>query len=591
MKYSEYLIRRLQVHGYTHCFFLAGGNSMHLLDAARQNMVCIPFVHEVSATIACEYFNALRPIGSGKAFVLVTAGPGLTNAVTAIAGAFLESRELLVVGGQVKSTDLSRGQVRQRGIQEIDGCSIVAPISKIALRLEIPLVDEELDNVLLETSKDRPGPVFLEICLDTQAANVDRDPTQALSDGLFMTAKQDLPSGSVENVIEILSTCERPILLVGGGFDKSATQALLNFLERNPLPVMTTWNGADRIPADHPNYAGRPNTWGQRRSNIVLQQADVVLSLGSRLGLQQTGFNWQEFAPLAKVIQVDIDEAELTKGHPHVDLPIVADAAIFLEKISSISLQNFSHWNTFVRSVIDSIPLSEEANVVSAPFINSYEFVEALSEAANSDDVIVPCSSGGAFTVMMQTFQMKADQRMLSNKGLASMGYGLAGAIGASIANPTKRTILVEGDGGFSQNLQELATVTRHGLPLKMFLFANDGYASIRMTQKNYFGGEYLGCDISTGLGFPNWKSLAAAFDIEYLELTPELWKAPLFRTSWNTTKPSLYIVPIDPEQTYYPKISSRVTESGSMQSAPLHLMSPDLDSKTSKKVLRYLTC
>ena len=563
---------------------------MHLLDAARQNMVCIPFVHEVSATIACEYFNALRPIGSGKAFVLVTAGPGLTNAVTAIAGAFLESRELLVVGGQVKSTDLSRGQVRQRGIQEIDGCSIVSPISKIALRLELPLVDGELDNLLLETSKDRPGPVFLEICLDTQAANVDSDPLRPLNNLFSTKAKQDLPKATVERAIEILSRCERPILLVGGGLDRSATQTLLDFVERNPLPVMTTWNGADRIPADHPNYAGRPNTWGQRRSNIVLQQADVILALGSRLGLQQTGFNWQEFAPLAKVIQVDIDEAELTKGHPHVDLPIVADAARLLDTISTISLPDFSQWNVFVRSVINSIPLSETANRVAAPFINSYEFVEALSEAADSDDVIVPCSSGGAFTVMMQTFQLKVDQRMLSNKGLASMGYGLAGAIGASIANPTKRTILVEGDGGFSQNLQELATVSRHGLPLKMFLFANNGYASIRMTQKNYFGGEYLGCDTSTGLGFPDWKSLATAFEIEYLELTPELWGSRHLQKSWSSRKPSLYVVPIDPEQTYFPKISSRVTENGSMQSAPLHLMTPDLDPTTSEKVFRYLT-
>jgi acetolactate synthase-1/2/3 large subunit len=454
----------------------------------------------------------------------------------------------------------------------------------------LPLVDGELDNLLLETSKDRPGPVFLEICLDTQAANVDSDPLRPLNNHFSTKAKQDLPKATVEQAIEILSRCERPILLVGGGLDRSATQTLLDFVERNPLPVMTTWNGADRIPADHPNYAGRPNTWGQRRSNIVLQQADVILALGSRLGLQQTGFNWQEFAPLARVIQVDIDEAELTKGHPRVDLPIVADAARLLDTISTISLPDFSQWNVFVRSVINSIPLSETANRVTAPFINSYEFVEALSEAADSDDVIVPCSSGGAFTVMMQTFQLKVDQRMLSNKGLASMGYGLAGAIGASIANPTKRTILVEGDGGFSQNLQELATVSRHGLPLKMFLFANNGYASIRMTQKNYFGGEYLGCDTSTGLGFPDWKSLATAFEIEYLELTPELWGSRHLQKSWSSRKPSLYVVPIDPEQTYFPKISSRVTENGSMQSAPLHLMTPDLDPTTSEKVFRYLT-
>lgn len=590
MKYSEYLVRRLQNLGYTHCFFLAGGNSMHLLDAARLHMTCTPFVHEVSAVIACEYFNALRGPGLGRAFVLVTAGPGLTNTVTGIAGAYLESREALIIGGQVKTTDLSRGVVRQRGIQEIDGCSIVRPVTKRSLRVEQPLLGRALDEVVADSRSGRPGPVFLEICLDTQAVTVDEDPNSPVHLHIQPHSGTDEIGAHVHKITSVLLRSTRPVLLVGGGLDRSESPSLLDFLHLNPLPVMTTWNGADRLPSDHPNYCGRPNTWGQRWSNIVLQQADVVLALGTRLGLQQTGFNWQEFAPRATVIQVDIDPSELDKGHPRVDFPVCADANELLRKLSNVALPDFTSWNEFALAVRDELPLSEHVNKVSAPYINSFDFVENLSRVSDDTDIVIPCSSGGAFTVMMQAFSLKGKQRMLTNKGLASMGYGLAGAIGASLANVDKRTILVEGDGGFCQNLQELATVARHSLPIKMFIFSNNGYASIRMTQKNYFGGDYLGCDISTGLGFPDWRLLASAFGIEYLEITPDLWQDSNLQASWTRRSPSLYIVPIDPEQTYFPKISSRVTANGSMESAPLHLMTPELPIAVAEKVFRFLS-
>jgi acetolactate synthase-1/2/3 large subunit len=586
VKYSEYVIERLATLGYTECYFVAGGNSMHLLDAARRRMRCVPYVHEVSAAIAAEYFNEVSDASSRRAFVLVTAGPGLTNAVTALAGAYLESRELLVLGGQVKTSDLATDGLRQRGIQEVDGVAIARPVTKLAVRLETPVIGDELDDLLQMTSSGRPGPVFLEICLDVQANPIDDIPAPRVANP---PSSPMAMSSQLETLTHWISESSRPVLLLGGGISRNMKGQILDVLNQVQIPTMTTWNGADRLESDHPLYFGRPNTWGQRSSNIILQQADLVIALGSRLGLQQTGFNWQAFAPLARVVQVDIDDRELTKGHPQVNLSIYADANAVLTRFSAFPAQTWPEWTNFAREVRALLPLSEDSNFVADPYINTYDFVEALSNAADSDDVIIPCSSGGAFTVMMQAFQQRAGQQIVTNKGLASMGYGLAGAIGASMARPASRVILVEGDGGFSQNLQELATVRRNNLNLKILIFANNGYASIRMTQSNYFNGEYLGCDTATGLGFPEWQLLATTYGLDFAEVGRELWHSPNLAALWNSPNPALLMVPIDPAQTYFPKISSRVTASGSMESAPLHLMSPDLPEKIARRVMRYL--
>jgi len=377
-------------------------------------------------------------------------------------------------------------------------------------------------------------------------------------------------------------------LLLGGGLSHRQARALEQQLAVLELPIMTTWNGADRYSCDHSNYAGRPNTWGQRSSNIILQQTDLLLAVGSRLGLQQTGFNWQQFVPLGEVIQVDIDPAELAKPNPNLAAAINADADQFLAALLAQPLGKHHEWLTFSQEVRSLLPLSEPCNTTPQGFLNPYGMVEDLSRLCGAGDHIVPCSSGGAFTVMMQAFQVRSGQTMLTNKGLASMGYGLSGAIGVAIADPSRRTVLVEGDGGFTQNLQELATVAVNQLNLKIFLFCNEGYASIRMTQKNYFEGAYVGCDVSSGLGFPDWAILAEAYRIPCLHLE-EIWHSdPEFLKLWNNTSPAIFLVPLHPEQTYFPKITSRISASGGMESNPLHVMSPDLSPETKQVVMRY---
>ena len=585
MKYSDLLGDWLVDLGYTHCFFVAGGNVMHLLESCSHRFKCIPFIHEVAAGIAAEYFNEVHL--DGKAFALVTAGPGLTNIVTALSGAYLESRELLVLGGQVKVEDLSRGKVRQRGIQEIDGVAIVRSITGRSVLMD-HVVDRGTFAELTRSSRcGRSCPVFLEIPLDIQGARVD----ETLLTVTVPSYKSDFKSISNDDLFAIsarLSGATRPVMLLGAGIARDTIDAVLPQLTELGVPVMLTWNAMDRLGADHPLYFGRPNTWGQRYANVLLQQADLLIALGTRLSLQQTGFNWRQFVPVGDVIQIDCDPAELDKGHPHLALAVCGDANAALRYIVSLPRPSLSSWNAFCRDVRLQLPLVESNNQTGQSFLSPYVFVDKLSELTEPDDIVIPCSSGSAFTVMMQTFQQKHGQRIVSNKALASMGYGLSGAIGAALAAKGRRTILVEGDGGFTQNLQELGTVSANKLNLKIFLFDDDGYASIRMTQKNYFDGRYVGCDSSTGLGMPNWSKLFDAYGISLLELRPRFHYTASFLDAFSSEGPSAFLVKIDPTQTYFPKISSRVTESGSMESNPLHLMTPELDEETSRRVFCF---
>lgn len=588
MKYAELVVDWLVELGYTHCFFVAGGNIMHLLDAVRSRVKCVPVVHEVAAGIAAEFFNEATGESGEKAFVLVTAGPGLTNIVTAFGGAWLESRDLLVLGGQVKSADLAHGAVRQRGIQEVDGVAIVKPIAKVSVRLEKPVSKSQLLDWVHQGRSGRKGPVFLEFCLDVQGAPVERTAFESTAVAP-PTACPRNSSAEADRVAEIVRAAKRPVFLIGGGLTRETAWSAEHALRALPAALMTTWNGFDRVDARWPNYFGRPNTWGQRYANVLIQQADAIVALGTRLGIQQTGFNWQEFAPLATIVQSDVDRAELQKGHPRVDLPLQCDANQLLVDLLERDLGEHDEWLEFCRSVRSLLPLEDPANVTAHGYISPYRFAAQLSEVCAQNDAIVPCSSGGAYTTMMQGFLQRVGQIVISDKGSASMGYGLSGAIGTAFAQPGRRVVLTEGDGGFTQNLQELATVDVNRLNIKIFIYSNQGYASIRMTQKNYFRGDYLGCDTSTGLGFPDYLKLFDAYSIPALALTEAGTGAPGFRELFERRGPAAFIVPLDPEQTYFPKISSRVTGSGSMESAPLHLMSPDLDADLAARVMPYL--
>jgi len=585
--YSDQFCDWLIEEGFTHCFFVAGGNIMHLLNSARTRFNCIPVVHEVSAAIATEYFNETS--NAERAFALVTAGPGATNTLTGVAGAWLESRELLVIGGQVKSSDLkSSKNIRQTGIQEVDGLSLMKPITKGVLQIRKPVKKNTVLELIEDSRRPRKGPVFIEFCLDAQASS-------PLSEELFqLKSKVTTPRFTASDkylLRKYLKASERPVILLGGGVSRNEIESALEPFERLKIPILTTWNGADRIGSDNLNYFGRPNTWGQRSANVIIQQSDLIIAFGTRLGIQQTGFNRQGFAPLAKIIQFDIDKYEIKNNSKLVDLGIQVDATFALTELVKFfpSQSNFDSWYNFASYVKDELPLNESCNTRDESYVNPYDFVELLSELLLSNDVIIPCSSGGAFTTMMQAFKQKFGQKIVTNKGLASMGYGLAGAIGAALSNNGKRIVLVEGDGGFTQNLQELGTVAALNLPIKIFIFENNGYASIRMTQENYFGGAYVGCDNTTGLGLPNWSALFNSYSVSNRTLESTKDFSPEFIEELNDNSPRAFIIKLDPRQTYFPKITSKILPNGKMESNPIHLMSPPLDESVSDKVFKYI--
>lgn len=588
MKYSDQIADWLVELGYTHCFYVGGGNIMHLVESLSRKLDCRAVIHEVAAGVAAEYYNATSD--NGKALALVTAGPGMTNVVTAMAGAYLESRELLVIGGQVKTADLARGKLRQNGIQEIDGVKIADPISNESVCMDDVWDKDKFSRVVLSSASGRPGPVFLEIPLDVQAreTSFSESTVQNGADGITVSLPT-IEADQLELIVEKLNKAKRPVLMIGGGISRSVAWQLSQKLAETSLPVVTTWNGMDRIGKDHPNYVGRPNTWGQRSANILLQQSDLLIALGTRLGMQQTGFNWQEFIPSGEVVQVEIDRDELDKGHPVVDYPICADANDLLKRLLEFPLGDHKGWLDFCRQVRNDIPLVEDVNETRADYVSPHRLVQKLSDLATADDVIIPCSSGGAFTTMMQVFEQTFGQKIVTNKGLASMGYGLSGAIGASIANPDKRVVLVEGDGGFAQNIQEIGTAAINNCNMKIFIFDDGGYASIRMTQRSYFNGRYVGCDTTTGLGLPNWEVLFRAWGVEVVRIDVESFDSGSYIEAFEKEGLVAFIVSIDPEQTYFPKISSRVTESGSMESNPLHVMTPELPEEIHNRVFRYI--
>jgi acetolactate synthase-1/2/3 large subunit len=572
VKYSDQIGAWLQAAGYTHYFYVGGGNIMHLTESLDRYLTGVPVIHEVAAGIAAEYFNVIA--APAKALALVTAGPGLTNIVTAISGAWLESRELLVIGGQVKSADLARQKLRSRGIQEIDGVELLKSTTKLATRLDHVVGGEEFLGIIEQSWTPRKGPVFIEFPLDIQAATVDEAPWPA-------TVAATLPhadDADIARLAKLYAEAQRPVLLVGGGVEYDVARRLGGRIEALGIPVMTTYNGADRFDGEAPNYLGRPNTWGQRSANIAIQRSDLIIAVGTRLGLQQTGFNWQEFGRAATVVQVEIDQQELDKGHPRVDLALRVDANDLLQRLVAHDLPRKDEWLAEARRIRDAVPRIEDVNNTGEDYLSPYAFIVALETMTTSDDLIIPCSSGSAFTLSMQLYQQKLGQRMLTNKSLAAMGYGLSGAIGAAIGGKGRRTILIEGDGGFAQNMQELGTAAINGLNLKIFIFDDQGHASIRMTQRSYFGGKYLGCDRPSGLGLPKWEKLFAAWDIDVMRLPLDFTNDAEVIARMERPGVQAFIVPIDPEQTYFPKISSRITESGSMESNPIDRMTPEID-------------
>ncbi|MBR1524174.1 MAG: thiamine pyrophosphate-binding protein [Lachnospiraceae bacterium] len=584
IKVSDYVIKRLEETGSSHMFMLPGGGAMHLNDSLGKSKK-IKFVctqNEQGAAIAAE---AYARVNGKPGLLMVTTGPGGTNAMTGIAGAWIESTPVIVISGQVKRLDMIRDQgLRQQGMQELDIISCVKPITKYAALIDDPqMIRYHLEKAIYEATHGRKGPVWLDIPLDVQAHMVDEDSLPGFT-------PLDVPHKDIEpivlDVIDRLNRSERPVMLAGGGIRLAGgADTLRELIDILNIPVLTSWNGIDLIEETHPLYYGRPGGIGHRYANFIQQNSDFFMSIGSRLNFLQTGFNFDGFARGAERVMVDIDPAELHKINVRPTLPVCADAKEFMEFIiknaDRIEKRDRSAWISYADKVRDKYPLvTEEHRKKSLGntedcSVDTYLLLETISDKMKPEDIYVSGSSGSCIDISMQTFKVKKGQRAFCTKGLASMGYGLPSAIGACLAGGSKRTVGVNGDGGFVMNIQELETIHRLDLPVKIFVLCNKGYGAIKATQTSRFNGHFVACDADSDLTIPDIGSVARAYGLhtEEIHTSGELSDKVDKVLSYDGPVICQVFTPIG--LTAWPRQVSYMRKDGQMESKPLEYMDP----------------
>lgn len=559
---------------------------MHLNDAFGRcpGLAYICCHHEQACAMAAESYFRL----SGRlAAVNVTSGPGGTNAITGVYGAFVDSLGMIVISGQVKWETLVRSTnlpLRQLGDQELDIVPIVRPITKYAEMVTDPQsVRYHLEKALYLATAGRPGPVWLDVPLNVQGAHIDPAQLRGFDPAAEAPIRWETPdlAAASRSLIDRLMRAERPVIYLGAGVRIAGVRdQVLQLLERLPIPVVTAWNSHDLIPDAHPTYAGRPGTVGDRPGNFAVQNADFLLVLGCRLNIRQVSYAWQHFARNAEVAMIDVDAAELKKPTLTVALPIHADLRdalpLLLQALPAGVDRRHEGWIGWCRERVaryDTV-LPEYWETQGA--INPYCFPRVLFDALAEDDVVVT-GDGTACVTTFQAARIRGRQRLYTNSGCASMGYDLPGAIGACIARNRARTICLAGDGSIMMNLQELQTIAGLNLPIKIFVLNNNGYHSIRQTQHAYFSDSLMGFDPATGVTLPDFERVAMAFRLPFQRVREVRALNRAIHALLATDGPTLCEVMLDPTQQFSPKLASKKLANGKMVSAPLEDLAPFL--------------
>jgi acetolactate synthase-1/2/3 large subunit len=581
---ADVMMRFLAERGVRDVFTVSGGGIMYLIDALglEKRLRCRINNHEQASAIGAE---AYARVTGGIGVCLVTTGPGSTNALSALAGAYVDSVPVLCISGQVRrevTADYARQ--RQNGPQEIDIMPMVRPVTKYAATIDDP------ENVLVELERacaiatgGRPGPVWLNVPLDVQNALVDE---AALPRATSLPPAKARPSREqLVAVADALARSERPILIAGGGVRfAGAVPAFRRFVRETGIPVLLTIGAMDLLPEDEPAYLGKFGPVGQRRANFALQNADALLSVGASMSISSIGFNTSQFAIRAKTrIMVNVDPGELEKKNYRPDIAVAADAGAFLEELlpfvrergcapSRGWLEACANWKA-------RYPLVGPEHRIDPEYVSSYAFVDALSDAAGPGDVVVTGNSLDAASVY-QAFRVRDGQRVFTNVNFGAMGWDLPAAIGAACARPESRTLLVTGDGSLQFNVQELMTLALSGLDVKIFVLNNDGYESIRATQHNHFEGRLVGSDFGSGIGNPNFELLAAAYGIAYARVERDADSPRTLATVLAQRGPALVELRVSPVQSRIPKVSSFRRPDGSLESKPIHDMHPWLPAE-----------
>ncbi len=584
MKLSDYVIDFLVRHGVKHVFMLPGGGAMHLNDSlgARAAGGDIEFVcnlHEQASSFAAEtYAKAVRGLGA----CMVTTGPGGTNTVTGVAGAWLDSTPVLFISGQAKRPDLKGDSgVRQVGLQEVDIVSIVSPITKYAITVMDPeKIRMILEKAVFEALHGRPGPVWIDIPLDVQAATIDPGKLESFVPPPKVEASE--LSEKVRRTIELLNRSERPLILTGNGIRLAHAEGefrkLIDLLQ---IPVLATWLAVDIFNYDDPLYLGKPGTVAPRGVNFALQNCDLLLVIGSRLDMTLTAYAPQYLARGAKKIMVDIDSAELRKLASYTEIAIEADAGDFLREFlkqrDAVEKNHRTAWWERCRIWKKSWPIVEDSMRKPDDLVSVYNLGEILSQELKENELIVSGSSGAGIEIFQHVLRLKKGQRLFHTTALGSMGYGLPAAIGACIGSGLRETICVDGDGGIQMNIQELATVENLGLPIKFFILSNEGYSSIRTSQKRWFG-RVTAADEQTGMKLPDITKVAAAYGLPTYRISDQSRLREEVRKVLDTPGPIVCEVCCQPEEPRVPSTASGQRKDGSLYSKPLEDLWPFLD-------------
>lgn len=597
MKLSDYVASFVVRQRVKHVFMLAGGGAMHLNDsfghADGLEYVCV--LHEQAAAVAAE---AYARVSQNLGVALVTTGPGGSNAVTGVIAAWLDSTPCLFFSGQVKCQDSARDTpLRQLGVQELDIVSIVTPVTKYAFTVSDPLsIRYHLEKAAHLARSGRPGPVWLDIPLDVQAADI--VPEQLSG---FIPEPVSPAGGSLQQVagqvLQILDCAERPVILVGNGVRLAgAERAFVELAETMGVPVLTTRLGVDLMPYSHPLHAGMPGMIASRSANFTLQNSDCLLVLGARLDMALIAYAPERLARGAYKIMVNIDQAEIDKLGSAINLGISAHVGEFIRALRNAGDESLARlarpeWLARCRAWKQRYPFVLPPHRTSEA-VSVYGFSDALADLLMGNDVVLPGSSGVACEIFLNAFRAKAGQRIFHNKGTGAMGFGQPAALGACLASGRRRTVCIDGDGGFHMNAQELETVRRLNLPIKFFVIDNAGYASIRASQVNYFQ-RMTGADQSSQMSLPSILKVASAYGVEVVDMVDPVTMRETIARVLASPGPVVCRVQAIPDEPREPRVTSFRKPDGAMDSMPLEDMWPLLprDEFMDNMIVEPLPC
>ena len=576
---ADYVFSFVRAQGVGSVFLVPGGGAMYLVDAlGRSGLDFVPNHNEQATAIAAEAYSRVH---GHLGVALVTTGPGGTNAITGVAGAWIESVPLLVISGQVKRADLmGESGVRQKGPQEVDIVSLVKPITKYAVTVMDPGdIRRHLEQAVHLATTGRRGPVWIDIPLDIQASRID-------SSGLAGFTPEPLPTTGLapqaEALLEMIHAAERPLIVAGHGIRLAgAAQSFRELVEALGIPVVTTWNAMDLLPSGHPLVVGKPGTVALRGPNFAVQNSDLLIAIGARLDNVVTAYNPAKFGRAARKVVVDVDAAELAKFTHAIDLKVQADARDFIAALAeavrcdSRPPPRLEAWITRCGQWKQRYPVNDGKPFPDKGEISAYHLVHVLSQEIPEDTLIVTGSSGLAVEIFYAAFQNKPGQRVFLTSGLGAMGYGLPAMIGASRANGGRPFVGIESDGSLQMNLQELLTIKEFNLPVCIFIMNNNGYASIRATQRAYFEGRHVATGPEAKLFLPDILALAQALGLPAIRVEDVTQLRDAVRHALGQPGPFICDVRLKSDEALWPKSAAIPQPNGSFISMPLEDMSP----------------